>query len=220
MYIKLGMIETQPNRLRGIPPECLTDIQDRPYIVNTIQNELLEIVFLNKEISHEHIDEIVYTTKETINDCFFTNIKNFWLTIIDELVINIKRYSLLEWFPKFSLQKKQDHYIITISNFCEDINFNKLKEFEFLNTTSLKDTKNMYGEQLQKNEETSWGWAGAGIYKIAKDVKRYSEHEIFDFISIKNNGEKQIEIIDGMWNKKIINGINATTTIKIPFPNV
>jgi len=74
-----------------VPPEYLVDIKDRPYIINFIQDELFEVIFLSKEDFYENIDTIKQRAKETISDCLFK--EKFWSIIFQELLENIQKHS-------------------------------------------------------------------------------------------------------------------------------
>lgn len=139
---------TQPSR-RGIdnnPPSCFVDIQDRPYIIRTIGNELFEVIFLNKNDFYKNMDPIIEQAKKTVSDCLLE--EKFRHNIFIELFENIYKHADGSSSSKFSLKKESSQYTIELSNFCELDDFNKLLSFLKINEMSSEDMKEAYKKQM------------------------------------------------------------------------
>jgi len=209
------MINTQPNRWRSIPPECLVDIQDRPYIINSIQDELFEVVFLSKENFYENMDPIIENAKVTISDCLFK--ERFRLTILWELLENIQKHSSWLSLQKLSLKKEENQYTVELSNLCEENDFQKLVSFLEVNTMSSKELKEAYKKQQLEGKISERNWAWLGFLTIARIIKKHSQIEDFELIDIKNVWNKTMQVTGEQWIENI-NLIDTKLTINIPFP--
>lgn len=209
------MVNTQPNRWRGVPPEYLVDVQDRPYIINSVQNELFEVVFFSKEGFYENMDLIIENAKATISDCLFK--EKFRLTILWELLENIQKHSSCLSSQKLSLKKEENQYTVELSNLCEENDFQKLISFLEVNAMSSKELKEAYKKQQLEGKISERNWAWLGFLTIARAIKKHSQIEDFELIDIKNIGNKAMQVTDDKWTE-IVNFIDTKLTINIPFP--